>query len=54
MDSIKANRSQCIEYERYEPSLDCPKCNNQFLFITDNYCSNCGSKIDWYGEYTKK
>ena len=40
-DSSGWNDSPCV-VEKYE----CPKCHN-LLWGHDNFCSNCGEKLEW-------
>ena len=40
----KPEISDGIAYERYEY---CPSCD---MSVTDNYCGNCGQRIDWGNE----
>jgi len=33
--------------EIYSNWYFCTKCNNSYLKISDKFCSECGSKLEW-------
>lgn len=52
-DSIKKALDKQIPVKPiniYEPVVkwgECPKCHKDKIFSNENYCSNCGQRLDW-------
>ena len=45
---VKIYKSQSLGFkEFYYECFKCPKCENDFLGQADNFCSECGSGIDF-------
>ncbi len=40
--------------ELYTDWYYCPECDNTYVRLNDNFCSNCGCRFQWENTTTKK
>lgn len=48
MEAKISTKNGLGEDELYYEMFQCPNCSNSKIGIGDKYCSDCGSKIEWY------
>lgn len=49
--AIDAQKNCTGKDELYANWYDCPNCDNGNVLYHDNYCSKCGCKFEWSGDY---
>ena len=49
--AIDAQKNFTCKEELYANWYYCPNCDNNNVLYHDNYCSKCGCKFEWSGDY---